>query len=51
MSLKTDDQRYKYWDSEWERTSLEGTRARLERMLAHPSHLEGLLPAGAFVPS
>ncbi len=36
--------RYKYWDSEWERTSLEGTRARLERMLKNPPHLEAYYP-------
>lgn len=36
--------RYDYWDSEWERTSLEGTRERLERMLANPSQLEAYYP-------
>lgn len=45
MSSKIDDgQRYRYWDSEWERTSLEGTKARLEKMLANPSHLEAYYP-------
>lgn len=36
--------RYKYWDGEWERTSLEGTRGRLEWMLKNPSHLEVYYP-------
>lgn len=36
--------RYDYWDGEWERTSFEATRTRLERMLADPSHLEAYYP-------
>lgn len=41
---KVSSNRYTYWDSEWERTSLEGTKARLERLLACPSHLEAYYP-------
>ena len=44
MSSKIDNNRYQYWDGEWERTSLEGTRVRLEQMLKNPSHLEAYYP-------
>ena len=42
--MESNPDRYDYWDSEWERTSLEGTRERLEWMLKNPSHLEAYYP-------